>query len=106
MQSLYSFFLGTNDSHPRGTRPFRHVAICVIRACYKLLPDGEDRQKLISKTFILCKENQLVSKQVLTEIFKAHLKLPVDELKEEGIVLDTSWSGKLCYRAEIDPSES
>jgi len=59
-----------------------------IRACRKLLPESEERRKLIAKAFQLSKQSMNVSKELLAELFLGDPVMVRDELQQQGISFD------------------
>lgn len=52
-----------------------------LRACNRLLPEGETRSKLVEKAFDLCSKNGLVTVSICKEAAKSNLQLMLRKLE-------------------------
>jgi pentatricopeptide repeat protein len=69
-------------------RPNSSTYSFFIKACRSLVSDGDDRQKLVSQAFTLCREKKLVSTAVLGEVFLASPSFLKEQLELEGVPFD------------------
>jgi hypothetical protein len=76
-----------------------------LKACFKLLPQGETRSKLVGKALELCRQRGLVTAQVCREAYKSDPKLVLDRFDttrkgemEEIAVIPESWCNHVPYR--------
>jgi hypothetical protein len=61
-----------------------------LKACQMLLPDGDGGQKLAGKTLELCKQNGLVTREVIVEAYMLDQELVRRELGQEGVKIEKS----------------
>ena len=71
--------------HDQNLEPNSLTYSFFIKACRSLLADCDDRRKLITKAFILCRENKVVSTEVLGEVYRAMGTYLQQELADEGV---------------------
>lgn len=68
-----------------GCKPDSFTYTYFLKACHMLLPEGETRQKLVSKAFDLCRNNGLTTKEVIAELFRAAPLLLQTRLQQDGV---------------------
>jgi hypothetical protein len=79
-----------------------------LKACFKLLPAGETRSKLVGKALELCRQRGLVTGQVCREAYKSDPKLVLARFDttrkgemEEIVVIPENWCNHVPYRRRI-----
>jgi hypothetical protein len=76
-----------------------------LRTCYRLLPEGGTRSKLVEKAIDLCSKRGLVTSTICREAAKSDYSMMMNKLetranrKEEGMAfIPDAWCYKVPYR--------
>jgi hypothetical protein len=106
-QTALDLFRKVHDNN-NGVRPNTFSYSYFLRACKALSPASDEQVKLVSKAFDLCRQNGLVSSEVVDLIPKGILK---SCLESEAVNIDSTgsfelpkdWARNLPAKARVQP---